>query len=483
MTDPRAPSDTELLSAAARGDDTAYGTLCSRHEAAARRLAAQLTRHGNVDDLVRDSFQRVLQAVQAGGGPHSAFRPYLYSTMRRDKLDTGLESDQRAAWRAWESLPDESRTLLWHLVVEEETPAQVAPLLGLSADAVSSRAVRARERLRQAFLMQHLARADNEECRAMRAKLGSYVRNALSARDTAAVEAHLAQCADCSQALAELRDVDGSLRLVIAPLLIGGSAVAAKYLAATHQPLTGRTTIRKLAARSAAPGAAAAASNGPAHLARSTRGTFSPAQLGVAATVIAACGIAAVTYLATADDSSGTAARRDALKAPVIAPVQPAVTVATLALAGSSTPPTTPTSSRKPKTSPAASRGASASASAAQSRARSAHTPRGSNHARPPASPPKAPPGSVSTVTRTVAVLPPAGFVAFVRVQAPSRWTLDAVTINGFAMTPDGGSTSTVWLLSTPMTITATGPAAPSAALTVTLSDQGRTTASNYPLT
>ena len=35
--------------------------------------------------------------------------------------------------------------------VEEETPATIAPLLGVSPNVVSSRAVRAKERLRQAF--------------------------------------------------------------------------------------------------------------------------------------------------------------------------------------------------------------------------------------------------------------------------------------------------------------------------------------------
>jgi Sigma-70 region 2. len=65
----REQTDAELLSAVAAGDDDAYGLLWRRHEAAARRLAAQLTRHGSVDDLVSEAFARVLRAVKSGAGP------------------------------------------------------------------------------------------------------------------------------------------------------------------------------------------------------------------------------------------------------------------------------------------------------------------------------------------------------------------------------------------------------------------------------
>jgi RNA polymerase sigma factor (sigma-70 family) len=260
-SDEREPSDTELLRSVAEGDEQAYGVLWQRHEAAARRLAAQITTPSNVDDLVSEGFLRVLRAVKAGGGPDTAFRPYLFNTMRRYNIDTGrsyhqrisltpddadldvlpaepagevfsADAERQAAWRAWESLPEDTRTLLWHLVVEEETPAQIAPLLGVSPNGVSSRAVRAKERLRQAFLTQHLAAADTEECRRTRAGLGAYVRDALSTRDRTAADRHLAECRRCTAALAEVRDVNTTMRIVILPLLLGGAAVAERYLAA-----------------------------------------------------------------------------------------------------------------------------------------------------------------------------------------------------------------------------------------------------------
>jgi RNA polymerase sigma factor (sigma-70 family) len=184
-------SDAELITAVRSGDDTAFATLWSRHEVAARRLARQIGNPSNADDLVSEAFLRVLRALKSGSGPDGAFRPYLFSTLRRINIDNGrsyytrvaLTDDERdleldhsdsaadiladndessAAWRAWNSLPDSTKTLLWHLIIEEETPAQIAPLIGTTPNGVSSRAVRARERLRQAFLQQHLLDADNE---------------------------------------------------------------------------------------------------------------------------------------------------------------------------------------------------------------------------------------------------------------------------------------------------------------------------------
>jgi RNA polymerase sigma factor (sigma-70 family) len=254
-------SDAELIAAVRGGDESAFATLWSRHEAAAHRLARQISNPSNADDLVSEAFMRVLRALQAGSGPDGAFRPYLFSTLRRINIDNGrsyytrvaLTDDERdldfdhadsaadvladnaegsAAWRAWNSLPDATKTLLWHLIIEEETPAQIAPLIGTTPNGVSSRAVRAKERLRQAFLQQHLLDADTDGCRQARRRLGEYVRDALSTRDRTEVQAHLDTCDGCQRALFEVTDINQTMKALIAPMVLGGIAIAGNYAAA-----------------------------------------------------------------------------------------------------------------------------------------------------------------------------------------------------------------------------------------------------------
>ena len=55
--------------------------------------------------------------------------------------------------------------VLWHTEVEQQKPADIAPLLGMSANSVSALAYRAREGLRQAFLSQHADRSRRRRLR------------------------------------------------------------------------------------------------------------------------------------------------------------------------------------------------------------------------------------------------------------------------------------------------------------------------------
>ena len=72
--------------------------------------------------------------------------------------DTAVaELDSTLAARAFHRLPERWQTVLWHTEVEQESPAEVAPLLGLTPNGVAALAYRAREGLRQAYLQEHLA--------------------------------------------------------------------------------------------------------------------------------------------------------------------------------------------------------------------------------------------------------------------------------------------------------------------------------------
>ncbi len=249
--------DAELIAAVRGGDLEAYGELFERHVAAARRLARQLMNASDADDLVSDAFAKVLRVLQRGGGPDLAFRAYLLTSIRRlhvDRIransrlrhtddlepfdpgvpfrDTAVEGfENAAAAKAFASLPERWQMVLWHTEVEGQKPAEVAELLGMSANSVSALAYRAREGLRQAFLTSHAQEIEDEGCRWTNDHLGGYVRKALSRRDTTKVETHLDECRRCMAIYLELSEVNSGLGALLAPLLLG--TAGAGYLAAT----------------------------------------------------------------------------------------------------------------------------------------------------------------------------------------------------------------------------------------------------------
>lgn len=251
------PGDAELISAVRGGDIDAYGELFSRHVDAARRLARQLAGSSDADDLVSDAFTKVLTVLQRGGGPDLAFRAYLLTAVRRlhvDRLragsrlrpvddlepfdpglpfqDTAVEGfDNAAAARAFASLPERWQMVLWHTEVEQQKPADIAPLLGMSANSVSALAYRAREGLRQAFLSQHATDPDDVDCAWTRDHLGAYVRGGLSRRDASRVDDHLASCRACAAVYLELTEVNSGLAGLLAPLLLG--TAGAGYLSSS----------------------------------------------------------------------------------------------------------------------------------------------------------------------------------------------------------------------------------------------------------
>ncbi|SRR6266571_706654 len=251
-----APSDADLITASRAGDVAAYDTLYRRHVAAAHGLARQLVRgRAEADDVVAETFAKILDLLRRGGGPDGAFRPYLLTAVRRGAYDRHraehrqVVTDEMEAFdrgvpfadpavadlertmvaRAFASLPERWQAVLWHTEIEDARPAEVASLLGLTANGVAALAYRAREGLRQAYLQMHLSGAVRDECRPVTAKLGAYVRGGVAKRDAARVAGHLDQCADCRCVIAELGDVNVALKGIVAPIILGPAAAA--YLA------------------------------------------------------------------------------------------------------------------------------------------------------------------------------------------------------------------------------------------------------------
>jgi RNA polymerase sigma factor (sigma-70 family) len=365
-----ARSDAELL-AVVRGrpadeDSTrAFGILYDRHRDAARGLARQLARSpADAEDLVSAAFARLLEILRAGGGPIEAFRAYLLTSLRHlaydrtraerrldltedmgdvigidpertvvpfaDPAVAGLERSLAA--RAFATLPERWQAVLWHLEVEGDTPADIAPLFGLTANAVSALGYRAREGLRQAYLQEHLAGDGgaapprDRRHRETEEKLGAYTRGGLSRRDALKVEEHLRECAECRALASELREVNsGILRSTIAPLVLGAALVG--YLADRAAPgvFTGSwpTTAEWVVA-----------GGGVAGVIGSGGGVFRAAEvprarrLGAAAVGLAGLGVATATALGAG--------------APAVPEAAPSMTVPGAVLSGAPAPPATP---------------------------------------------------------------------------------------------------------------------------------------------
>ena len=246
-------SDEMLIARSRVGDSHAYATLYERHRAAALAAARCLTRSASdADDVVSESFARVLNVLRGGKGPLSAFRPYLMTvvrntvyerTRRSRETPSALISDiadiatanaadrdaeARIARAAFESLPERWQLILWHTEVEGRGPADVAPLLGLAPNSVAALAYRAREGLRQAYLQAHIGAQRDRQCRTFGATFSAYIRDSMPARERASVDAHLAECEPCRITLDELRPTNERLRVLLIFAFLG--VPAATYL-------------------------------------------------------------------------------------------------------------------------------------------------------------------------------------------------------------------------------------------------------------
>jgi RNA polymerase sigma factor (sigma-70 family) len=272
--------DRTLLERLRAGEDAAFGELFSRHSAAVFRLALSVAGdRAEADDLTAEAFFRVLQAIRRGAGPVDNVRGYLLIVVRRvawewsmrrkdvpvsdeeltyrapsDPDTSGQFTERNLIRRAFTSLPERWRRVLWKMEVEGERPAAVATNFGLSPNATAALARRARQGLRAAYLQAHLAAERSATgCRSVLEKLGAYTAGTTSGIEQRRIRAHLTTCPSCTAMHAELRDVFSGLRpnsgLAAAPVV----AAAGWQFSTTLKALFASTKFQvSLAATSAA---------------------------------------------------------------------------------------------------------------------------------------------------------------------------------------------------------------------------------------
>ncbi|MCX4982321.1 sigma-70 family RNA polymerase sigma factor [Streptomyces sp. NBC_00572] len=347
------PSDAELVQLMREGDDSAYEELFRRHSEAVRRYARTCCRDAHTaDDLTAEVFARTLQAVRGGAGPEQAVRAYLMTTVRRaaanwartqkrehlvedfavfaadaarssevsdqETMDLGAdvramhEAEQSLAMQAFRSLPERWQAVLWHTTVEEESPSEVAPLFGLTANATAVLASRAREGLKQAYLQAHVSQSltAGGDCARYADRLGAYARGGLRMRAERGLRKHLDECAKCRLAAGELAHVNAGIPALLPVAVIGWFAAGYSLKAA------GVVAGGAVGAGAAASGASGGAASGGA----AAEGLGAPAKAGIAAAVAVAA--AAGLVWAMAGDPQPVAAPRPTQ--PVVTPVVPA---------------------------------------------------------------------------------------------------------------------------------------------------------------
>ncbi|BCB83822.1 hypothetical protein Psuf_011350 [Phytohabitans suffuscus] len=230
--------DTDLVAAARAGDAEAFAELFRRHRPATYRAAAAYASSPTErDDLVAESFARLLMGIRSGRGPEGAVMPYLSRMIRNMAIDRwrldrvvvsceqpperephydedGVVAAEQATLvaRAFATLPKRWQDVLWYTEIDQEPPARVAPLLGITPNAVAALAYRAREGLRQAYLQVHTPSQDaGERCRTTLRQLGAWIRGGLSARTETSVGQHLEGCDRCRMAMGELAMINAEM--------------------------------------------------------------------------------------------------------------------------------------------------------------------------------------------------------------------------------------------------------------------------------
>ncbi|MEU6840491.1 sigma-70 family RNA polymerase sigma factor [Streptomyces sp. NPDC046716] len=265
----------------------ALAELYRRHRAAALARARRFAGDHSAEDLVSEAFLRTVRAVRGGSGPTGSWRPYLLTVVRNtaaeytraartevpladfqtwsESLPDAVEpeavvlrtEETRLLIRSFRSLPERWQSVLWQRLVNERSTADVAHSLGLTPNGVTSLLARAQEGLRSSYLQAHVRLRGDRECIHYAGLLGEAVRG--KGGPNPGLRRHLARCAPCATAFADLRNLNGRLKALAPFALLLPALKDTVHLAA--QGLSGGavTTVAKGAAGKAVAGGLLAA--------------------------------------------------------------------------------------------------------------------------------------------------------------------------------------------------------------------------------
>ncbi len=140
-------------------------------------------RHADAEDVVAEAFDKVARAILRGNGPTDRFLPYLMTAVRSVMIDRAKRMKRDAVLsahdfptigphqssgplgggpmeRAFRSLPPRWQSVLWCTEVLQMDANEVGQHFGLTPNAASALAYRARTNLRRARTTDSLAEDD-----------------------------------------------------------------------------------------------------------------------------------------------------------------------------------------------------------------------------------------------------------------------------------------------------------------------------------
>lgn len=244
-------SDMALVELTRSGINDAYAELWKRHSPSLIVAIRGFTGF-DPDDIAQETFMRVLQQIQTGKGPQTAFRAYVMMTARniatnmsRSRAEseiTGSDDEvfelssagspdigdaileRSFTYQVFNSLPTRWQEVLWYREVEDLPVKEFCAFLGMNENSTSALLVRAREGFKQAWIAANLEPESDlpDGCRRVVEKLPQLARGKTSAATKRKLNAHLTDCTRCSILSDQSEEAHSRLALVLLPGILGG---------------------------------------------------------------------------------------------------------------------------------------------------------------------------------------------------------------------------------------------------------------------
>ncbi|WP_317440778.1 discoidin domain-containing protein [Streptomyces collinus] len=229
----------------------AYARLCSRDSDAAAALATQaftlavreIRRGINAPGTWRHRLLILVQQTAVSWSSDSR-RDHLApsfvacieatgSPIHDRPLPLGTRPRDAALLDAFHSLPERTRGILWHAVIEAEPDSEVAAQVGVEPSALDALQASAHKALQKAYLRAHLERNGSQTCGRFQ-RLIEAATEPSDLRRSPDLERHMSVCSCCTLAVAQLFRLKQDPGGALADGLLGWGSAAYLATAPTH---------------------------------------------------------------------------------------------------------------------------------------------------------------------------------------------------------------------------------------------------------